>query len=81
MEKVNFKIMIDPFSIMVINQKGYLRKLYCPFRVLCIESLDSIPRNTWCFVDKVAADSKEIILYGINGKQFPYRYFQIYISF
>jgi len=81
MEKVDFKSLIDPFSIMVINQKGYLRKLYCPFRVLCIEYYDNIPRNTWCFVDRVAADPKELILYKINGREISYRHFQIYISF
>lgn len=81
MEKVDFKSLIDPFSIMVINQQGYLRKLYCPFRVLCIESYDSIPWNTWCFVDRVGADPKELILYKINGREIPYRHFQIYIAF
>lgn len=81
MEKVKFNSMVDPYSIMVINQKGYLRKLYTPFRVLCVDPINSIPRNTWCYVDKVAADPKELILYGINGIQIPYRYFHIYIMF
>ena len=81
MEKVDFKSLIDPFSIVVINTHGYLRKLYCPFRVLCAESFNGIPTNTWCFVDKVIADDKELILYHINGKQISYRHFQIYINF
>ncbi len=81
MEKVDFKSMIDHRSILVINQKGYLRKLYCPFRVLCVESIDNIRHNTWCYVERVVADDSELILYGINGKNIPYRHFQIYISF
>lgn len=81
MEKVKFKSLIDPFSIMVINQNGYLRKLYCPFRVLCIKSINSIPQDTWCYVEKVMPDVYEIILYEIYGKQIPYRHFQIYITF
>lgn len=67
--------------MMVINQNGHIRKLYCPFRVLCIKSIAGIPRNTWCYVEKVNTDPKELILYGINGKQVPYNHFQIYIMF
>jgi hypothetical protein len=33
MERVEFKSLVDPNSIMVINQKGYLRKLYCPLNL------------------------------------------------
>lgn len=81
MQKVSFKSLVDPYSILVINQQGYLRKLYCPFRVLCIESIDSIPRNTYCYVEMVAEDTKELILYHINGKRIPFRHFHIYIAF
>lgn len=81
MEQVKFKYLVDPFSIMVINQRGYLRKLYCPFRVLSVESIEGIPMGTWCFVDRVAQDNNELIIYDINGKRLSYRHFQIYITF
>lgn len=81
MEKVNFKYVVDPQSIMVINQSGSLRRLYCPFRVLCVIPVKGIGRNTWCYVEKVESNLRTILDYHINGKRYPYRNFQIYILF
>ncbi len=81
MEKVNFKYLVDPNSIIVINQKGHLRKLYCPFRVLCIESINNIHYNNWCYVDRVEKDPVALMLYIIGSQRYPYRYFHIYIMF
>ena len=81
MQRVDFKSFLDPYSIVVINQKGLLRKLYCPFRVLCIEPIDDITQNTWCYVTKVDTNKKDLIIYSINGKQVPFCHFQIYIMF
>lgn len=81
MERVEFKSLVDPNSIIVINQKGHLRKLYCPFRVLCIEPVGKIQKNTWCYVNRVEQDSDSIIVYNIGDYRIAFRHFHIYIQF
>ena len=81
MQLFSFNSYVDPKSIMVINKQGHIRKLYCPFRVLCIEATGEIPINTWCYVNEVHPNSQMLIVYDINGNQFPYRCFQIFITF
>lgn len=81
MVRVEFKSLVDPNSIIVINRKGLLRKLYCPFRILCIETVGNIQKNTWCYVDRVEQDPVAIILYNIGGYRVPYHHFHIYINF
>lgn len=81
MEKANWMHWVDPFSILVINQQGKIRKLYCPFRVLCIHPVDGIPAKTWCYVDRVAGHARERLLYDINGRELPYHHFEIYVQF
>ena len=81
MKKAAFKSWVDHNSIMVINQKGHLRKLYCPFRVLCQDSIEDIIKSTWCYVDQVEMGDKSVILYSINGKKYPFNCFHIYIMF
>ncbi len=81
MEKVILNALVDPYSIMAINKQGQIRKLYCPFRVLCIVSTDSIKQNSWCYVDQVAEDVTHLFVYFISKAQYPYSYFHIYINF
>ena len=81
MEKVTIKAVLDPKSILVINRKGQLRKLYCPFRVISIKAVSNIPANSSCYVEMVVADKQELILYQIGDRLFAYSNFQIVISF
>lgn len=81
MEKVDFNSLIDHNSILVINQKGSLRKLYCPFRVLCVESISNIQKGTWYYIDRVKEDPRTKIHYCIGDIEYPYRNFHIYIMF
>lgn len=81
MEKVNIKAVLDPKSILVINRKGRLRKLYCPFRVISIKTIGNIPMNSSCYVEMVIADKQELILYQIGDRLLGYSNFQIVISF
>jgi hypothetical protein len=81
MEKAELSYLIDPHSIMVVNTKGVLKKLYCPFRVKCIEPVQDIRENTWCYVDYVEQSANEKLLYWIGSKKYSYRHFHIYISF
>ena len=81
MKKVNFDSYVDNRSIIVINQQGHLRKLYCPFRVLCVDSINTISVDTWCYVDSVELSSDAPIIYQIGGVLYPFHHFHIYIKF
>lgn len=72
---------IDPFQIMVVNRKGVLRKVRCPFRVLCISPVESIKDNSFCYVQRVSGEQGNKIYYLIEGKYYPHWHFRIYVSF
>lgn len=81
MERVNIKVILDPNSILVVNQKGSLKKLYCPFRVISLRPIGNIPINSSCYVDQVFPDAQELIVYQIGNRLLGYSNFQIVISF
>lgn len=72
----------DQWSILVINPKGCMRKLYTPFKVICIEPAASwLKKGTWVFVDEVKTTRKDELVFVVGGLQFSYRHFRIQISF
>ena len=71
----------DPNSILVMNIEGKIRRLYCPFRVVCMSALEGIPANTWVYVGLVTSSKTYSIIYHINGNAYPYYHFRIYIKF
>lgn len=72
----------DSGSILVINPKGKIRKLYTPFRVLCIETVNNwLKKGSWVFVDEVKTSAKDQLLFVVAGISFPHRHFQIQINF
>ncbi len=71
----------DPFSLLIINQHGALRRLYAPFRVICIKPADLLFEGVWVYVDGVFMDKQKLLLYHINGKNYPYDHFAIHIYF
>lgn len=72
----------DPNSILVVNPKGQIRKLYTPFRVLCANSVENrLKKGTWVFVDEVRSGKNDILIFMIGGYPFQHQYFQIQINF
>ena len=68
-------------SILVINSKGYIRELYCPFRVQCILAIDKIVVGTWVWVDKVTYSVNVVLLYHIHGNLYSFNHFAIHVNF
>lgn len=68
-------------SLLVINLNGKIRRIYTPFKVLAITSIGNITKNTWVFVQKIALNEKQQLLYVINDEQYLYESFRIYINF
>ena len=65
----NYQInMIDPFSILVVNQKGELKRVYCPFLARCMIPIADLEQNQTYVIDMVKKELNKIIIYIINGK-------------
>lgn len=71
----------DSFSVAVINTKGQIRRVYCPFIVKCIKTVDDIQENSVVYVDQVFKDPEELLTYLIGGNIYPYSNFGITIKF
>jgi len=68
-------------EILVVNSKGLIRILYTPFRVLCCASINSIPLNTWVYVEEVYSNERDELQYLIYGLVYSYRHFAIPIQY
>ena len=71
----------DSFSIAVINPSVKMRRLYCPFLVKCISSIDEIEENSSVYVDQVFKDPDDKLTYLIGGNLYAYSNFRISINF
>jgi hypothetical protein len=71
----------DSFSIVVINPSGKIRRLYCPFLVKCIASIDDIEENSSLYVEQVFKDPDDLLSYMIGDTLYPYSNFRISINF
>jgi hypothetical protein len=71
----------DSFSIAVINPSGKMRRLYCPFLVKCIVTIDEIQVDSCVYVDQVFKDPDDKLTYLIGGNLYAYSNFRISINF
>ncbi len=67
----------DSFSMLIMNKQAKITRLYTPFSVLSIESIDDIKMGCTLFVDEIYTDDDDILLYKIMGNLYAYRYFII----
>ena len=71
----------DSFSLAVINTKGQIRRVYCPFIVKCMKTVDDIQENSTVYVDQVFKDPDDLLTYLIGGNLYPFSNFGITINF
>lgn len=71
----------DSFSVALINTKGQIRRVYCPFMVKCMKTVDDIQENSVVYVDQVFKDPDDLLTYLIGGNVYPYSNFRITINF
>ena len=74
-------IYYDSHCLAVINQSGEIRRLFTPFMVNCIKSIDDIEINSTVYVDQVFDDPVHLLNYLIGGKIYNYSNFRITINF
>lgn len=73
------KIVIDPFSLLVINVKGELRRIYCPFLARCMIPIDNLIPYQSYVVDMVLTETNTQIVYVIKGKAYAHHSFLIFV--
>lgn len=66
-----------PNSILIIDAKGTLRRLNCPFKVIVIASVHQFRSNDVVDVVAVRLSSELLLLYVIRQTAYPYFLFQI----
>jgi len=68
-------------SILLVNQNGILRLLYCPFKVRCINGMQGLKQGIYLWVDEVATNPKDELFYWILGKPYLFCNFEILAIF
>jgi hypothetical protein len=76
-DRLEPKIIIDPFSILVVNFKGELKRIYCPFLARCRIPINNLLPNEVYIIDMVKTDLSEEIIFIIQGKPFLHSFFNI----
>lgn len=69
----------DHNSILLINPVGILKKVYCPFRVRCINPVGDFTPDMWLWVEEVA-EGNGALIYTILGRSYPHHQFVILIT-
>ena len=74
----------DPYSLLVITSHGNIKKLFCPFPVVCVKEILGIKTGETVIVTGIATDSlqirelrRDIIIFVINQHNFYYWFFQV----
>lgn len=70
----------DPESLLVITPSGQIKKLLCPFPVVCIVEVARINKGDTVMVTSVATEKQElrdIIIFIINEHKIYYWFFRI----
>ena len=78
---INIDYYDEGYSILTVNDKGKLRRLYTPFRVLCIVPVEDILPNTQVYVDEIRWNDEGKLFYVIFKKPISHQYFYILMKF
>lgn len=76
-DKLEPRIIIDPFSLLVVNSKGELKRIYCPFLARCMIPINNLLQNEAYVIDMVKTDLSEEIIFIIQGRQYLHSCFNI----
>lgn len=71
----------DANSILLVNQVGNLKRLYCPFRVKCKVQFEAFKPGMWLWVEQVVSTTEDELIFVILGHQYPHTRFIILATF
>jgi hypothetical protein len=67
----------DPYSLLVVNDTGKLKRLNCPFKVICIEAAGDLDEYSLYEVSSVKMTEQGKIVYDVTGSFFFHSSFKI----
>ena len=67
----------DDHSILIIDSEGQIRRIYCPFAVMCIIDVDVYKRGEYVVVTAVKIAKNLLLVYVIGQKNYYYYFFKI----
>ena len=67
---------IDPFSLLIVDNSGLLKRLFCPFKVDSIFQEKDVP-DKLLVVEMVRKNTGNEIFFVVNGKALPHYFFTI----
>ena len=68
-------------SILLINALGRIRQLYTPFRVKVAEDVDFLKKGTYVYVEEVASDPQDKLIFITTTGAYLHSNFRIVASF
>ena len=71
----------DPQSLLVVNNAGIMRRIYAPFKVLCVKPVNAISEGTQVYVEAVLSDTHANIYFLIFQQPHPHSHFRLLIKF
>jgi hypothetical protein len=61
----------------VIDSEGKIRRIYCPFAVMCVIDVDVYKKGEYVVVTAVKIAKNLLLVYIINDKGYYYYFFRI----
>lgn len=71
----------DPFSILIVNRTGRLRRLYTPFKVVSLVDIGNIKADMGVYIEEVATSDKDELMYLVAGIAYNHYHFRILAIF
>ena len=68
---------ISSDSLLVVDQGGNIRRLYCPFKVICLVNFPAITKGEKVSVDAIKMTVEVREVYIIRGTAYHIAYFMI----
>ena len=71
----------DPKSLLVVNSLGVMRRLYTPFKVICVIPVVGISSGTHVYVDEVQGSITGDLYFIIFKQPHLHHHFQLIVKF
>lgn len=72
---------MEAHSLLIIDIKGKLKQLQCPFKVYAVKPMNGLPAYRTVQVDEVLACPLYRLQFVVNGQAYPYEIFRFLDDF
>jgi len=67
----------NPFSMLVITNRGRLQRIYTPFRAKVTVMTSSFSPGTWVYVEEISGHDRYRLIYRVHRTWLPFHNFQL----